>query len=145
MKKISVIEIAVIIFALTTLIIYCIPQLKKTDEKEILAQVKASNAVFTSKVIEEFAKNKNAKPSAVAQKITEELNTTEINPYDNDTELYVFNKNCNACSNVEYDDNLKMIILTTLDKKGALVARTVIKPPSYVTYYKENKDKKEQN
>ena len=141
MKKLSVVEIAVIVFALVTLVIYYLPYLTQTKESEILAQVKASNAVFTSKVLEEFARNKKAQPSIVAQKIAEELNSAEGNPYKSGDDLYVM-KSCTACSQIETDDNLKMIILTTLDKKGALVARTVIKPPSYVTYYKEEQTKK---
>ena len=34
-----------------------------------------------------------------------------------------------------------MIILTTYDKKGDLIARTVIKPPSFVTYNKSDDEK----
>ena len=138
MKKLTTVEIAVVLFALITFIIYLIPNIINTKDEKIISQLKASNAVFTSKVVEEFAHNKNALSSDIAKKIVEELNKTEKNPYKKDEDLYVLNKDCSACSNVEYDDSLKMIIVTTLDKNGVLVARTVIKPPSFVTYYKDD-------
>ena len=34
-----------------------------------------------------------------------------------------------------------MIILTTFNKKGELIARTVIKPPSFVVYSIEDEEK----
>ena len=137
MKKITIIELVVAFIFLTGIMIYFLPQFLNSKEDKTFAQIKAGNAVFTSKVIEEFARNKNALPSDVAKLVAEQLNTTEKNPYDSNKEMFSISKDVEGCSNVEYDDNLKMIIITTLDKKGALVARTVISPPSFVTYFKD--------
>ena len=106
------------------------------------AKIKADNAVFASKVLEEFAQDKNAKPSVVTQKIADELNLIAKNPYDRKAKAYTFDINCKGCNSIEYDDNLSMVILTTYNKRGELIARTVIKPPSFVTYNKMDEKKK---
>ena len=141
MKKLTIIELAVVFFVLAAFAVILLPYLLNSNDEKVMAQIKASNAIFTSKIIEEFASSKEAKPSEVAKRVADELNKTEKNPYSKAEDLYVFNKDCVACSAIECDDNLKMVIITTVDKKGLLVARTVIKPPSFVTYYKEEKEK----
>ncbi len=143
MKKLTVIEITVVLFALITFMVYLIPHFLGNKEDRITSQIKASNAIFTSKIIEEFAVNNDPIPSLIIQKTIEELNKTEKNPYNRQEPYFQQTKDKSGCSNIEYDDNSKMIILTTLDKQGELAARIVIKPPSYVSYYKadENKNK----
>ena len=141
MKKISVVEIVVLIFALCAFSIYLIPKLMSHSENSKESKIKASSAIFTSKVIEEFARNENVKPSEIAKKTVEELNQTEKNPYNKSSDLYIINNNCKGCLKVEYDDNLIMIIVTGLDNNEELISRTVIKPPSFVTYYKEDNKK----
>lgn len=140
MKKLTIVEIAVLIFVIVVVIIYLAPYFLKERQDMILSRIKASNAIFISKTIEEFAKDKNAKPSDVSKKVIDLLNETEKNPYGTKDDFYVTGKECSACTKVESDNNLKMIIITTFDKEGELIARTVINPPSYVTYYKENED-----
>ena len=137
-KKITAIELSVIMLLLIAFGIYYSPRIWHKQEVLMAAKIKADGAVFTSKVLEEFAQNKNAKSSEVAQKITDELNKVEVNPYDKKGIAYTFEKNCKACNSVEYDDELSMIILTSYNKKGELLARTVIKPPSFVTYNKSD-------
>ena len=92
--------------------------------------------MFTSKALEEFAVDVNAKPSKVAQKVADELNLTGKNPYNKKAPAFTFDNACKGCNAVEYDDKLTMIILTTYNKRGDLMSRTVIKPPSFVTYAK---------
>ena len=133
-KKITAVEIFVAIIVLFGIGIYYSPRYFKKNEVMMASKLKADGAVFTSKVLEEFAQNKNAKSSEVAQKITDELNKIEVNPFDKKALAYTFEKNCKGCNSVEYDDNLSMIILTSYNKKGELLARTVIKPPSFVSY-----------
>ena len=141
MKKLTVVEIAVVLFALTTIIIYSIPYFFGNKEDRVTSQIKTNNAIFTSKIIEEFAINKDPIPSLIVQKTIEELNKTEKNPYNRQEPFFQQTKDKSGCSNVEYDNNSKMIIITTLDKQGELAARIVIKPPSYVSYYKADDPK----
>lgn len=140
-KKITAIELCVVFIVLLAFGIYYSPRLWHKQEALMAAKIKSDGAVFTSKVLEEFAQNKNIKSSEVAQKITDELNKVEKNPYNKSEPAYTFEKNCKACNSVEYDDDLSMVILTSYNKKGELLARTVIKPPSFVTYNKSD-DKK---
>ena len=136
LNKITVIEIIVALIVLCALGIYFAPKLTLDKEAQKAAKIKANNAIFTAKVIEEFAANKNAKSSEVAKKVALELNKTTKNPYNKKLEAYTFQNECASCSNIVYDDNVQMIIVTSFDKKGKLIARTVIKPPSFVTFNK---------
>lgn len=141
-KKVTAIELITVTIALIAGGIYYSPRFMQNQEVMKAAKIKSDNAIFTSKVLEEFASNKEAKSSDVAQKILDELNEKSKNPYDKKAAAYTFDTKCKGCSSVEYDDSLEMIILTTYNKKGDLIARTVIKPPSFVTYTKENENKK---
>jgi len=135
-KTIVITEIIFVLVACTVLSAYYVPQLLNKQEVMAAAKIKADNEIFVAKSLEEFEANKNIKSSEVAKKISEELNVVTVNPYNKKAEAYTFEKTCKACNSVEFDDTLKMIILTTYDKKGELIARTVIKPPSFVTYNK---------
>ncbi len=142
-KKITAIEIVVLIIVFVAIGIYYSPNIITKKEMQKIAKIKADNAIFTSKALEEFSANKKAKPSEVAKKIAQELNTTSKNPFDEKSPAYTFETICTGCNNIEFDDKLQMIILSAYNKKGELMARTVIKPPSFVTYAKEfNKKKK---
>lgn len=136
-KKITLIEITTLVLAFLAIGIYYSPHFMHKQEVMKAAKIKADNAIFTSKVLEEFSSNKNAKPSDVAKKVSEELNQVSENPYDKKEKSYTFEVQCKGCNSVEFNDELTMITLTTYNKKGDLIARTVIKPPSYVTYSKE--------
>ena len=128
--------ISLVLIAFISAGVYYISQIINKQEVMAAAKIKADNQVFVSKSLEEFEADKNAKPSEIAKKISEELNVITVNPYNKKSEAYTFEKTCKACNSVEFDDTLQMIILTTYDKKGDLIARTVIKPPSFVTYNK---------
>ena len=141
MKKIKIIEIIVVLLVIGALAIYFAPNLINKQQDMLKARIKAGNAVFASKVLEKFSTDKNIKPSKAAQSVVDELNEIEENPYDKSLPAYTFDKDCKNCNCVEYDDNLSMVIVTTYDSKGELYARTVIKPPSFVTFYKDE-DKK---
>lgn len=142
-KKITVIEIIVALIVVLALGIYFCPKFLNSKELRIQAKVKAQNAIYTSKALEEFAVDKNAKASAVALKVMEELNAVEVSPFNKKEKAYTNEKNCTACNSIEIDDAASMIIITTYDKKGDLMARTVIKPPSFVTYNKMDDEKKD--
>ena len=139
-KKITAIELVVVALVLICGGIYYSPKFYKKQEVMMAGKIKADNAVFTSKALEEFALNTKAKPSDIAQKVSDELNLINVNPYDKSAQAFTFDTDCKGCNSVEYDDKLTMIILTTYDKKGVMVARTVIKPPSFVTYNKTDNE-----
>ena len=141
MKKITMIEISTVAIALVAFGIFFSP--KFTLDKEIMyaAKIKADNSIFTAKVLEEFAQNQNAQASSVAQKVSEELNLLVKNPYNNKQPAYVFEPSCKACNSITYDDISQIVVVTTYNKKGELIARTVIKPPSFVDYSKYDEKK----
>ena len=142
-KKLTAIEITTVAIAFIALSIYYYPHFFNKKEVMAAAKIKADNAIFTSKALEEFSSNKDIKSSDVAQKVSEELNQTTVNPFNKKEKAFTFEQDCKGCNNIEYNDDLKMIILTTYDKKGELIARTVIKPPSFVTYNKQDDKIKE--
>lgn len=139
LKRIIVLIITLLVLAVLGVFLSDFLKNQETKKSE---KVKDVSRVFTSKALEEFSQNPSAKPSMVAQKISDELNQTYKNPYDKKSPAYTFDKNCKACNSLEYDDNLVMIIITTYDKEGELAARTVIKPPSSVTYFRDDEEKK---
>lgn len=141
-KKITAIEISVLLIVLVALGIYFAPNFMYKKELKLVAKAKADNAIFTSKVVEEFSVNKNAKPSEIAKKVADELNQTVENSYNKETKAYTFEKGCKGCNYITYDDNIKTIIVETYDNKNTFLARTVIVPPSFVTYTKDVQKRK---
>jgi len=138
-KKITAIEIVVLLIIFVALGIYYTPKILTSKDVKMIAKIKADNAMFTAKVLEEFSSDKKAVPSAIAKKIVEEFNAAGKNPYNKDGLAYTFEQSCKGCNSVTYDDNFKTITIESFDKKGTFLARTVIAPPSYVTYVKETK------
>lgn len=140
-KKVTLIEVIVLVIVLLGVGIFYSPHFIQKQEITKAAKIKANNAIFTSRALEEFAQNKNIKSSDVAKKLVENLNATMKNPYDKKKPAYTFEQNCYGCNSVSYDENAKMILLTAYNKKGELISRTVIKPPSFVVYSKYDEDK----
>lgn len=139
-KKIKY-TITVLILLTIALGVYFIPQFIPDKQIQIEEKIKATNSAFTKKVLDEFSANPNRKASEISQQVCDELNQTSENPYNKNALAYTFEKNCKGCSSVEYDDSLSMVIVTTYDNKGELMARTVIKPPSFVVFTKEEQNK----
>ena len=140
-KKITTIQIAVVSIVLIAMGVYFSPNFIHKQYVMKAAKIKADSAIFTSRVLEEFAANKNAQPTEIAKKVSDELNAIERNPYNKKEPAYTFDTDCKGCSSIECDDKLAMVILSTYDKTGELVARTVIKPPSFVVYLKDDQVK----
>ena len=141
-KKITLIEVIVLAVVFMAIGIYYSPHFMYKKEERLAAKIKSDNAIFTARVIEEFAKNENVKASDVAKKIAGNLNQVAKNPYNKKMPAYTFEKECVGCNSVTYDDNAQMITLTTLNNKNELILRTVIKPPSFVVYSKFDEEKK---
>ena len=135
-KKITAIEIFVVILVLIAFGVYYSPNFMLNLEKKNAAKIKSDNAIFTARVLEEFAQNKNAKASDVGKKVLEDLNKTTINPYNRRKPAFTLDAICVGCSSVGFDDTNQMIVVTSYNNKKELVARTVIKPPSFVEYSK---------
>lgn len=134
MKRIVKIEITAIVLALVALGVYFYPGYVEKQKAKEAAQIKTDTTAFVQKALDEFRNNKGAKATDIAQKIVDELNNAIKTSRNNKENTYTFEASCKSCHSVETDDALEMIILTTYNNKGKLVARTVIKPPSFVTY-----------
>ncbi len=137
MKKILLGGVMISILASIGLGFYFFPDIKKKKEAKKIEKINEVTSVFVNKILEEFNQNPSIKPSNAAQKVVDELNPVTHNPYNKNQATYTFETECKSCNSIQYDDSLNMIIITTYDKKGGLDARTVIKPPSFVTYTKE--------
>lgn len=141
MSKIAKLEIAVIIILLICIGLYLTPYFKKSADERKIAKINANAAIFTSKSLAEFSRDKDQKASVVAKKTLDELNTVSKNPYDRKLPAYVSgNVFCGSVS-IESDDKLQTITVTGYGRDNVIIVRTVIKPPSFVTY-KKYEDKK---
>lgn len=141
MSKIAKLEIAVIIILLICIGLYLTPYFKKSADERKIARINANAAIFTSKSLAEFSRDKDQKASVVAKKTLDELNTVSKNPYDRKLPAYVSgNVFCGSVS-IESDDKLQTITVTGYGRDNVIIVRTVIKPPSFVTY-KKYEDKK---
>ena len=136
MNKVAKIEIAVIIILVLCIGLYLMPYLTGGLDKKKEAKVVANAAVFTSKTLANFSINKKEKASVVAKKTADELNTLSKNPFNKKLPAYVFEKPQAGSVTVQSDDELQTVTVTGLGKENKIVVRTVIKPPSFVTYQK---------
>ena len=141
MSKIAKLEIAVIIILLICIGLYLTPYFKKSADERKIAGINANAAIFTSKSLAEFSRDKDQKASVVAKKTLDELNTVSKNPYDRKLPAYVSgNVFCGSVS-IESDDKLQTITATGYGRDNVIIVRTVIKPPSFVTYKKYEEKK----
>ncbi len=136
MNRIAKLEIAVIIILILCIGLYLTPYLTGGLDKKKEAKVVANAAVFTSKTLANFSINKKEKASVVAKKTADELNTLSKNPFNKKLPAYVFEKPQAGSVAVSSDDELQTVTVTGLGKENKIVVRTVIKPPSFVTYQK---------
>lgn len=136
MNRIAKLEIAVIIILILCIGLYLTPYLTGGLDKKKEAKVVANAAVFTSKTLSNFALNKKEKASIVAKKTADELNTLSKNPFNKKLPAYVFEKPQAGSVAVSSDDELQTVTVTGFGKEKQIVVRTVIKPPSFVTYQK---------
>lgn len=135
-KKITTSLIAVVLIVLVVSVFYFVPYYKAKKQEILAKKIKESAQIYTTKIIEEFSNTPNAKASDISRKVAQELNAVSKNPYEDKKSAFTFEKDCRNCQNIEYDDLNSMIILSCIDKNGEMDARIVIKPPSFVSYYK---------
>lgn len=143
MDKITKLEIGIILIMLLAFGIYFFPSIFGDKIKMKNAKVVANASIFTSKSLSYFNADKNAKASDVAKKTAEELNTLSVNPYDKKLPAFVFSEPKVGSILVTSEDAIQTITITGLDADKKIIVRTLIKPPSFVTYQKEELKKDE--
>lgn len=141
MRKLTPVEIFIIVIVLIFLSFYIIPKVALSCEKKCYGRMQANAAMMTSKILAEFSDNtKKTVPSEISRKLADEMNELVKNPINKKNVAYSVNEECNGCVVLSPDDKVKSIVLTAKDKEGNLVLRTVIQPPSYVTFNKDLKN-----
>ena len=138
MKKITPIEIFITVLFLICLSFYVIPKITLSLEQKQYGRIQTNAAMMTSKILAEFSDNNNKKtPTEISNMIADEMNKLVKNPIDKKNPAYSVNTECRGCIVVTPDDKVKSVILTAKDSDGKLITRTVIQPPSYVTFNEE--------
>lgn len=142
MKKITPIEIFILFLVLIGFAFYIVPKASLSLEEKQYGRMQTNTAMITSKILAEFSSTSNKKtPSEISKELTEEMNKLVKNPINKKNPAYSIDTECTGCVVIHPDDKIKNIVLTGNDKEGNLVVRTVIQPPSYVTYNKDFKQK----
>ncbi len=148
-NKITFFEIFILILLVICVGLYVSPNflLKAENRKNAIVQTNAS--IFTSKALSEFSTNSKIKASVVSKKLIEELNAVNKNPFSKKAPAYCILANCEAEGSVKIspDDKVNSITVEAYTKDNILLVRTVIQPPSFVTYTRdltslEKQDKK---
>lgn len=140
MKKITPVEIFIIFVVLICFGFYLYPKLMLSIEQKHYGRIQTNAAMMTSKILGEFSDTKNTKkPTEVAKMLSDEMNKIVKNPINKKNPAYSVSEECEGCIVVLPDDKVKNIILTAKDKEGRLITRTVIQPPSYVTFNEDLK------
>ena len=78
----------------------------------------------------------------MAEDLADEMNKLVKNPINKKNNAYSINEECEGCIVIVPNDKIKNITLSAKDKEGELVVRTIIQPPSFVTYNKDLKNAK---
>jgi len=138
-NKITLFEIFVLILLVFCVVLYISPNFIIKAENRKHAQVQANAAIFTSKALSEFSSNPKLKASVIANKLIEELNAVNKNPFAKKEPAYcVLAKcQCDGCVKINPDDNMNSITIEAYTKDNILLVRTVIQPPSFVTYTRD--------
>ena len=143
MKRPTYIEIFVVVIVLIFLSFYFIPKIMISKEQKEYGRIQTNSAMMTSKILAEFSDNtKKQKPSDIAKNLSEEMNKLVKNPINKKNPAYSVGEECEGCIVLTVNDKEKNIVLTAKDKNDELITRTVIQPPSYVTFNKDLKNEK---
>jgi len=138
MKKITPVEIFILVIVLIFLGFYIVPKMMLSYEQKCYGRIQTNAAMMTSKVLAEFSDNtKKAVPSEVSKSLSEEMNKLVKNPINKKNVAYSVNEECEGCVVLTPDDKVRSIVLTAKDTENKLIVRTVIQPPSYVTFNKD--------
>ena len=138
-NKITFFEIFVLILLVVCIGIYISPNFLIKAENRKYAQIQTNASIFTSKALAEFSANTKVKASVVSNKLAEELNAVNKNPFSKKAPAYcVLDKcECEGCVKINPDDKTNSITVEANTKDSILLIRTVIQPPSFVTYTRD--------
>ena len=98
------------------------------------AQVKENIKTCTQEILARASLQKEANNAVIAKESIDKLNELTKNPFSPKKPAFVWGESCMGCVEVELDTQTKNIILTAYNKEGKLLARTLVNPPSYVTF-----------
>ncbi|MCX4274361.1 MAG: hypothetical protein OSJ27_01095 [Candidatus Gastranaerophilales bacterium] len=147
-NKITAFEIFILFLIILCIGLYISPNFLVKLENRKYAQIQTNAGIFTSKALSEFSSNPKMKASVISKKLTEELNAVNKNPLSKKEPAYITGEKCEGCVIITPDDKLNSITVEAYSKENALLVRTVIQPPSFVTYTRDltvpdKKDKKD--
>lgn len=149
-NKITVFEIFVLLLIVLCVALYLSPNFLVKLENKKYAQIQTNAGIFTSKALSEFSSSPKTKASVISKKLAEELNAVNKNPLSKKAPAYSINEKCEGCVIITPDDKLNSIAVEAYSNEATLLVRTVIQPPSFVTYTrdltvpdKRKKDKKD--
>lgn len=148
-NRITIFEIFVLILLVICIWLYISPNFLLKAENRKYSQIQTNASIFTSKALAEFSANPKIKASVVSKKIVEELNAVNKNPIAKKAPAYCVLDKCEHEGSVKInpDDKINSITVEAYTKDDILLVRTVIQPPSFVTYTRdltslEKEDKK---
>ncbi len=121
------IEAAVIVLTVVLALIYFYPKIIALKEGRDNQRVIVNCKSFVSKTLDEAAEIKKSDLKKISDKLIEEMNNAGQKP------LYSELK-CPLCCSVEFDEKTNTIIVTGYDNAVEVLTRTVVNPPSFVTY-----------
>lgn len=138
-NKITPLEIFILALIVICITLYISPNILVSAENRKNAQIQTNAGILTSKILNEFSDNtkKEKKASKVAQKLADELNQVNKNPCSKKEKAYSINEKCTGCVTIIPDDKLNSITVEGYTTDNILLVRTVIQPPSFVTYTKD--------
>ncbi len=147
-NKITFFEIFVLILLVLCVWLYVSPNFLIKAENRKNAQIQANASIFTSKALSEFSTNSKIKASVVSSKLIEELNAVNKNPFSKKAPAYCISGKCECvgCVKISPDDKMNSITVEAYTKgDNLLLVRTVIQPPSFVTYTRDLTSLEKQN
>ena len=136
MNKNTIITICIIFFTAFIIFLACIPKILKDFE------IKANNVVKNNckTIVQDLISIKDTKMlNPKAKEYVEKYNEIYKNPITNKESAFTTDKKCIGCVSVDYDEGTKSLNVTGYDKNFEILCRTIVKPPSYVTYEREEK------
>jgi|GEM_PF-4116828 len=126
--KSKIIAAALIFITVMLAVVYFYPRLTVLYENRRDAKVTADCKVFTDKILEraQEEQSKNKKKKLDLKKLSDEI-TQELDVKYCDTKTPL-------CCMVEYDKKTNTVVVTGFDATQEVITRTVINPPSFVTF-----------
>ncbi len=135
-KRITKIEIFVILILIFAFSLYLYPKFFVQKIVRQNALVKTNNAICVQEILAQFSTKKpndvNLK-NAVDETI-KKLNSLNKNPINKKDPAFVYAQKCAGCVSLQINEPTRSITSTGYDKDLNVLTRSVMKPPSFVTY-----------